>query len=93
MEKQDKQETKLFSEWDSDVDCNDCEHYWDNSCDGATPKRLRRPCNSFLATRKVFIPEQIKALENRCESLKCSCITLSICVILLALYNILEVIL
>ena len=59
MEKQ----TKRFEDW-IEVDCNECTHWWDNSCDGAKYplERPRTPCNSFLATRSVIIPEQIKTL-------------------------------
>lgn len=59
---------KRFDDY-MEVDCNDCEHYWDNSCDGASVGS-QRVCNSFLATRKVVIPAQIKSLENRLERLR-----------------------
>lgn len=51
-----------FEDW-YDVDCNECSHYWDSSCDGAK-KDTRMPCNSFLATRSVVIPEKQNALEK-----------------------------
>ena len=54
---------KRFEDW-QEVDCNECSHYWDSSCDGAS-KGSKKQCNSFLATRTVVIPEKIKALENR----------------------------
>ena len=51
---------KRFEDWE-DVDCNGCEHYWDNSCDGTdTPKS----CNCYKANRSVVIPNQIKRLEK-----------------------------
>lgn len=56
-------ENKRFSDWE-EVDCNDCTHYWDSSCDGAT-RGSRVGCNSYLATRSIVIPHQIKRLENR----------------------------
>lgn len=46
------------------VDCNDCSRYWDDSCDGVTVDS-ERPCNSFSATRKVVIPQQIKSILRR----------------------------
>lgn len=46
------------------VDCNECSHYWDSSCDGAS-KGARVGCNSYSATRNVVIPERLKALEKR----------------------------
>ena len=56
-------EPKRFDSW-TEVDCNDCAHYWDSSCDGVrclanAPKKL---CQSFLPTRSVVIPLQIKAI-------------------------------
>lgn len=56
---------KRFSEWE-DVDCNECARYWDSSCDGAkiNSKAPRRPCTTFLPTRSVIIPEQIKRLQK-----------------------------
>jgi hypothetical protein len=51
-----------FEDWE-DVDCNDCVHYWDSSCDGVK-KGSKMPCNSFSATRSVVIPEKQKALEK-----------------------------
>ena len=54
---------KRFAEWE-EVDCNDCSHYWDSSCDGAS-KGSRIGCNSYLATRSAVVPHQIKKLERR----------------------------
>lgn len=53
----------VFSEWE-DCDCNECEHYWDSSCDGVE-KNKRKPCNQFSATRKVVIPQQIESLQKQ----------------------------
>lgn len=57
-------EPKRFSEW-VEVDCNECQRYWDNSCDGCKDalKGSKTPCNSFLATRSVIIPKEIEALK------------------------------
>lgn len=55
-------ESKRFEDWE-EVDCNDCSHYWDSSCDGV-PKDKKRNCTSYLATRNIVIPLQIKALRN-----------------------------
>jgi hypothetical protein len=52
----------VFSEWE-DCDCNECEHYWDSSCDGVA-KGTKKPCGQFSATRSVIIPEQIKRLTK-----------------------------
>lgn len=53
---------KIFDEWK--VDCNECERWWLNQCDGVK-KGINSPCKSFLATRNVVIPQQIKALQKR----------------------------
>ena len=54
---------KRFEDWEK-VDCNECARYWDSSCDG-TAKDTKKPCNSYLATRSVVLPEKIKKLEKR----------------------------
>lgn len=53
---------KRFEDW-YEVDCNECERWWLNQCDGAC-KGSQKPCNSFLATRSVVIPAQIKSLKS-----------------------------
>ena len=53
----------VFSEWE-ECDCNQCERYWDSSCDGVK-KNKRKSCNAFMATRSVIIPEQIKDLYKQ----------------------------
>lgn len=55
-------ESKRFQDWE-EVSCNGCARYYDNSCDGVS-KGSKRTCNSFLATRSVVLPEQIKACQN-----------------------------
>ena len=59
---------KRFDDYTCTVDCNECAHYWDSSCDGAS-KGSTAVCNSFLATRKVVIPEKINQLEERVKTL------------------------
>jgi len=59
--------SKRFDDWE--VDCNECSHYWDNSCDGAS-KGSRIDCNSFLATRSIVIPERLNYLEKRVKWLE-----------------------
>ena len=57
--------SKIFDEFPT-VDCNNCNHYWDNSCD--SPKTLIKGsttlCNSFKATRSVIIPLKLERLER-----------------------------
>lgn len=54
---------KRFEDW-AKVDCNECGRYWTDQCDG-TAKDSTKPCNSFLATRNVVIPERLNQLERR----------------------------
>lgn len=70
-------EKKRFEDWE-EVDCNECERWWTNQCDGADigSKRSKMPCNSFLATRRVVIPEQIKSLFKRINYLSYLCLVL-----------------
>lgn len=58
-------EDKRFDDW-LEVDCNQCSHYWDNSCDGVRShvKGCRKPCNAFLATRSIEIPQEINRLKR-----------------------------
>ena len=60
-------EEKRFQDW-NDVDCNECQHYWDSSCDGAS-KGSTVACNSYLATRSIVIPAKIQVLEQRVKTL------------------------
>lgn len=53
------------------VDCNNCTHYWDNSCDGVS-ERQKRPCTAYLATRHTDIPKRLKAVEKRILTLSMS---------------------
>lgn len=63
-----EKESKRFEDWE-EVECNDCSHYWDSSCDGAS-KGSRIGCNSYLATRSIVIPERLNSLEKRVESFR-----------------------
>lgn len=67
-----EKENKRFEDWE-EVDCNDCSHYWDSSCDGAS-KCSKVGCNSFLATRGVVIPARLNALEKTVKWLSIACI-------------------
>lgn len=68
---------KRFEDWEK-VDCNDCSHYWDSSCDGAS-KGSKVGCNSFSATRSVVIPEKINHLEKRVKQLEWETAALGLC--------------
>lgn len=82
-------DAKRFDDY-KPVDCNECGRYWDNSCDGVKCKTnsdkdstgSTRLCNSFLPTRSVVIPAQIKSLETSVGSLRVSLILLSVTMLL-----------
>lgn len=80
---QSNQSKQIFDNWEQ-VDCNECSHYWDSSCDGV-PQDSRKVCNSFLATRSVTIPAKIKSLEKDVKWLTKVCsilaITIVVCII------------
>lgn len=63
MEHSEKKTTSRFDDWNEVVDCNKCSRYWDDSCDGVK-KGSTRLCNSFLATRSVVLPSEIKWLKG-----------------------------
>lgn len=61
---------KRFADWvECEVDCNECELYWTNACDGVH-KAQKRTCTAFKATRSVVIPLEIKWLKTRLKWLK-----------------------
>lgn len=72
-------ENKRFEDW-IHVDCNDCARYWDSSCDGV--QAVQKPCNSFLASRKVQIPEQIKALQKSLKWLTIGCLCANLAILI-----------
>ena len=78
---------KRFDDYQEVVDCNECSHYWDSSCDGAS-KGSRVGCNSFLATRSVVIPEKLNSLEKRVKSLDGHLIILYAIVVILIIGHI-----
>lgn len=55
-------ENKFFDSWD--VDCNTCQEYFNNTCDGAKKGKTVN-CKSYFATRKVDLPKRID--ENKSE--------------------------
>lgn len=76
---------KIFEDWE-EVDCNNCERYWLNQCDGAKThgKGSNLPCTSFLATRSIVIPEQIKSLQE--ENMRTR-----VCIVLLSLIELIHI--
>lgn len=60
-------EQKRFEEWE--VKCNECARYWDSSCDGVCEDD-KKTCMSYVATRSVVIPAQIRTLQEDIKSLR-----------------------
>jgi hypothetical protein len=79
----DKTEKKIFDDF-QEVSCNDCEHYWDTSCDGV-PEGSKRLCNGFKATRSVILPAKIERLEKGLQRLTGACAVMAIGLVILAL--------
>lgn len=78
-------EQKIFDDFPK-VDCNDCEHYYTNGCDGVS-KGKNRACKTFLATRRESIPEEIKGLKNQIKWLNRFVNILGIAFILYVIIN------
>lgn len=71
MSNTDKKSPTIFEEW-VEVECEQCERWWLNQCDGCRDgvNGSKTPCNSFLATRSVIIPQQINDLKRCVFGLK-----------------------
>lgn len=69
-----------FDKWEY-VDCNECQNYWNDTCDGVSKGR-ESVCTSFIATRMVDVPAQIKSLRERVKWLRVSVILIDTAVIL-----------
>lgn len=69
---------KRFEEWKR-VECEDCDHWWNDSCDGVT-EGVERRCTAFKATRRVVLPAKIEAVEKALEGLKRDLLILAILV-------------
>ena len=63
-----KKISKIFDDFPT-VDCNDCQHYWLDRCDGAKPQAGTR-CREFNAVRGIDIPLQIKSIKTASMTLK-----------------------
>lgn len=80
---------KRFEEWNT-VDCNNCELYWLNQCDGVkcTQKGSVMPCKSFLATRSVIIPQQINEVHKSIQKLRVCMVIMGATIVLNIIFNI-----
>jgi hypothetical protein len=66
-----KPSTPIFEEYPTHG-CDECERWWNSQCDGhkINSKAPSKPCNEFLPTRNVEIPQKIKTLQNDVKWLK-----------------------
>lgn len=72
---------KVFDDF-PEADCNGCEHWWTNQCDGVFDGS-QRPCSSYLPTREIVIPAQIKTLQSAVQWLIGAVALLTVAVICL----------
>lgn len=75
-------ENKVFDDYKDlkQVDCEECEHIYTGACDGI-PEGSTKPCESFLATRRVVTLRELKALTTQIKYLRASCILTGIAVV------------
>lgn len=85
---QNQQRKQVFDEFPP-VDCNDCKHYWDNSCD-STVKGSQRLCKAFSATRRVIYPQEIKSLKKAVRELRVHLFVAYGCIIMLGAAHIID---
>jgi hypothetical protein len=71
------EDMRIFEE--VEVECNDCEAYWLNQCDGANHHATK--CVSYIATKRVDIPVKIQTLERKVNSLNNYLLAFSIALI------------
>lgn len=55
------EDKRIFDEYQ--VDCNECQSYWLDQCDGVSVGS-QKACTAFKAIRRTDLPEQIKKLEK-----------------------------
>lgn len=73
-------ENKRFDDWRDELkDCNNCELYWLNTCDGVS-QGDERVCKAYKVTRNLSIPKKLNDLEL---SVKCLVLAQIIQVILI----------
>ena len=81
---------QIFDDFPS-VECDNCEMYYTNRCDGSDMplKGSYSPCKSFLPVRNVTIPNDIKKLQNDVKWLGISVCILGLSIILLGIERLL----
>jgi hypothetical protein len=78
-----KQKQKVFDDF-KEVDCEECESWQLNQCDGV-PVGSQRSCTAYKAVRRLNTPLQIKALQKGYKDLTRASIINSVAIILLTL--------
>lgn len=79
---------KIFDEYE--VECNDCQRYWLDQCDGAKVNTTKS-CTSFLATKNTDIPHKLSKLDDKVKSLGTAVTILEIIMLFHLLSHIIEV--
>ena len=82
-----KQKQKVFDDF-KEVDCEECESWQLNQCDGV-PVGSQRSCTAYKAVRRLNTPLQIKALQKGLDRLRMATIYNRILIIILTLVVIL----
>ena len=77
------QKLKVFDDFPT-VDCEECEHWQINRCDGHSVG-TESSCTAFKVVRRLNTPQEIKALQKGYKDLTRASIINSIAIILLAL--------
>ena len=77
------QKLKVFDDFPT-VDCEECEHWQLNKCDG-TSVGSERSCTAYKAIRRLNTPYEIKMLQKGYKDLTRASIINSVAIILLAL--------
>lgn len=72
--------SKVFDDY-IPVDCNDCQHYWNDTCDGVQSADREVPCTSYIATRTSDIPKRIERLEKNVKELYTNSIVYGVIII------------
>jgi hypothetical protein len=72
---------KIFDDFPT-VDCNECESWWLNQCDGVT-EGSQKLCTAFKAVRRVNIPLKIERLEKALKWLTRGMLVLGVLIIVL----------
>ena len=77
------QKLKVFDDFPT-VDCEECEHWQINRCDGHSVG-TESSCTAFKVVRRLNTPQEIKALQKGYKDLTRASLINSIAIILLAL--------